>query len=270
MKKIITVLSLSFVFILFIFLFVPANSVNAETGSWYRVEDDGVVFYKQPIDSDSQKLFLLEKSYYVFAATANSDFLYVQLFENYGGFAKINGYVKASAVKLCTEAPVTPYYPTETLTVNQSNALLKGEPSISGTDLAVAFSGQSVCYYGTAWQNPDWYYVKYQTDFGYVQKRQLSTLLIPLHPTPITQPEPEAPEQPTDDGNDPVTETPPPEEEASSSAWEWILILLICIPAVIIVMLLFMPQKKQKSKKFQPPKPKYMTENDIFDDLDLL
>lgn len=262
MKKIITVFC--FVSILFVFLFIPANGVSAETGSWYRVENDGVVFYKQPIDSDSQKLFLLEKSYYMFAASATNDFLYVQLFDNYGGFAKINGYVKASQVKPCIEAPITPYYPTETLTVNQSNALLKGEPSITSTDIAVALSGQSVCYYGTAWQNPDWYYVKYQTDFGYVQKRQLSTLLIALHPTPIVVPEPEQP-----DGNEPAPDTPT-EDPAASSPWEWILILLICIPAVIIVLLLFMPQKKQKVKKFTPPKPKYMTESDVFDDLDLL
>ena len=128
----------------------------------------------------------------------------------------------------------------------------------------MALSGQSVCYYGTAWQNPDWYYVKYQTDFGYVQKRQLSALLIAPHPTPIVTPEPD--KKPSED--DKTTDETPTEQ--TSSPLEWILILLICIPAVVIVLLLFMPQKKQKTKRFQPPKPKYMSENDMFDDLDLL
>lgn len=256
MKKAIGV----FCIISILFLTAPTFA-DAESGGWYRAEKDDVVFYKLPSDTDSQKLFLLEKTYYVFATASSGGFLRVQLFDNANGFAKISGFVRQSDVSPCDETPVLPHYPTETLSVNMSNALLKAQPSLTSSDIAVALNGQSVCFYGKAWSNPDWYYVKYETDFGFVQSRQLSELSISPHPTPIFTPEPE----PLPDEKDETDGIAP-----EGSAVEIILILLICIPAVVIVLLLFMPQKKHGQKKFQPPKPKYMSENDAFDDLDLL
>ena len=256
MKKIFGV----FLIICLLFLTVPRDT-NAITGCWYRIEQEGVVFFKQPIDSDNQKLFLLEKTYYVYALSSTNGFLQAELFDNLNGFVKICGYVKMSDVVKCDSTPVLPYYPTETLTVKQSNAVLKAQPDINGEDIAVALNGQNVCFYGKAWQNNGWYYVKYQNDFGYVQSRQLSTLLIATHPTPIFVPEPE----PTPDQ---VIDESELQDSTQTFPAEVILILLVCIPAIIIVFLLFMPQKRGK----QPyvPKPKYMCESDTFDDLDLL
>ena len=154
-----------------------------------------------------------------------------------------------------------PYYPTETLTVKQSNAVLKAQPNLNGEDIAVALNGQTVCFYGTSCQNKDWYYVKYQNDFGYVQSRQLTTLLIATHPTAIEPPAPPIQDEVVIEEE----KTPQPEKSFPSEA---ILILLVCIPAIVIVLLLFMPQKKVKQTYV--PKPKYMAESDTFDDLDLL
>ena len=140
------------------------------------------------------KLFLLEKTYYFYAISSSNGFLQTELFDNLGGFVKICGYVKMSDVVKCDTTPVLPYYPTETLTVKQSNAILKAQPDLNGDDIAVALNGQNVCFYGRSCQNSDWYYVKYQNDFGYVQSRQLSTLLVAPHPTPIATPEPTPPD----------------------------------------------------------------------------
>lgn len=242
-------------------LALPDNAY-ATSGSWYRIEQDGITFFKQPIDSDNQKLFLLEKTYYIYAISTSNGFLQAELFDNLNGFVKICGYVKASDVVKCDTPPVLPYYPTETLTINQSNAILKAQPNANGEDIAVALGGQTVCFYGRAWQNSDWYYVKYQNDFGYVQSRQLSPLLVAPHPTPIVLPQPD----PVPDQT--ITDTDEPQTTMQAFPAEVILILLVCVPAIVIVLLLFMPQKRNKN--FNVPKPKYMCESDTFDDLDLL
>ena len=256
MKKIFGV----FLIICLLILYLP-HEASAVSGCWYRVEQDNVAFFKQPIDSENQKLFLLEKTYYFYAISSSNGFLQTELFDNLNGFVKICGYVKTSEVVKCDSTPVLPYYPTETLTVKQSNAILKAQPDINGEDIAVALNGQNVCFYGRSCQNQDWYYVKYQNDFGYVQSRQLTTLLVATHPTPLVIPEPPVEEEQ-------IVEEETPEQTSQTFPAEVILILLICIPAIIIVFLLFMPQKKVKQAYV--PKPKYMADSDTFDDLDLL
>ena len=257
MKKIFSVFCLIY---LAIFL-LPCNA-SALSGSWYRVENESVVFFKQPIDSDNNKLFLLEKTYYIYAISATNGFLQAEIFDNLNGFVKICGYVKADQVAKCDDTPVLPYYPPEILTVNQSNAILKAQPDVNGEDICGAFNGQNVCFYGRSWKNSDWYYVKYKNDFGYVQSRQLSPLLVAQHPTPIITPTPE----PTPDQ---IVDQPQPDEETKQNLpVEAILILLVCIPAIVIVLIMFLPQKKAPSRYVQ--KPKYMSESDTFDDLDLL
>lgn len=258
MKKIFGV----FLIICLLFLSLPHNA-SALSGCWYRVERDDVAFFKQPTDSENQKLFLLEKTYYFYAISSVNGFLQAELFDNLNGFVKISGYVKASDVAKCDSQPVLPHYPTETLTVKQSNAVLKAQPDVNGDDIAVALNGQNVCFYGRSCQNSDWYYVKYQNDFGYVQSRQLSALLVATHPTPIVIPEPTPP-----DDEQTIEKTDTPQQPTQSLPAEAFLILLICIPAIVIVLLLFMPQKKVKQTYV--PKPKYMAESDTFDDLDLL
>lgn len=244
------------------FLFCAPRTAFAAVGGWFRVENDGVVFFKQPTDSDSQKLFLLEKSYYVYASAQTNGFLQISLFDNTNGFTRISGYVKADEVTPC-DAPALPYYPTEILTVGSSNAILKSSPDLYAEDVSAVFAGQNVRFFGRAWQNSEWLYVKHDNDFGYVQSRQLSPLLIAPHPTPLTQETPEPPleEQP---------EPPADETQDDFSPLGIVLIVLICIPAVVIVLLLFMPQSRQRGKDHRPPKPKYLSADDAFDDLDLL
>lgn len=256
MKKFFSVFCLIYLAI----LLLPCNA-SALSGNWYRVENESVVFFKQPVDSDNNKLFLLEKTYYIYAISTTNGFLQAEIFDNLNGFVKICGYVKADEVVKCTETPVLPYYPTEILTVNQSNAILKAQPDVNGEDIGVAFYGQNVCFYGRSWKNQSWYYVKYQNDFGYVQSRQLSPLLVAPHPTPVFVPEPgPSPDQ--------IVEDEQPEETKQSFPVEAILILLVCIPAIVIVLIMFLPQKKAPNRYVQ--KPKYMSESDTFDDLDLL
>ena len=257
MKKIFNV----FLCFCLVLLSFPHNA-KAISGCWYRIEQENVAFFKQPIDSENQKLFLLEKTYYIYAISSNNGFLQTELFDNLNGFVKICGYVKQSEVVKCDSTPVLPYYPTETLTVKQSNAILKAQPNLNGEDIAVALNGQNVCFYGKACQNSDWYFVKYQNDFGYVQNRQLTSLLVATHPTPIFVPKQES--------QDDVVVEQTPDEQPTQQTFpaEAILILLVCIPAVVIVLILFMPQKK--IRQTYVPKPKYMSESDTFDDLDLL
>lgn len=256
MKKIFSVLCVIYLAI----LLVPCNA-SAVTGSWYRVESENVVFFKQPVESDGNKLFLLEKTYYIYATSAGNGFLQTEIFDNINGFVKICGYVKADQVVKCNATPVLPYYPTEILTINQSNAILKAQPNANGEDIGVAFYGQSVCFYGKSHNNPDWYFVKYKNDFGYVHNRQLSALLVAPHPTPVFVPEPE-PEP------DKIVDDKPANEKQQTLPVEAILIVLVCIPAIVIVLIMFLPQKKSQGRYIA--KPKYMSESDTFDDLDLL
>lgn len=242
-----------------LFASAPVAAVGGE--GWYRVTEDGVGFYSSPSSSAQSPLFTLEKSYYIYADSYVGGFLDVTLFDNTGGFAKISGYVKASEVVSVSEAPALPVYPTETLTVVSSGTVIKSRPDLDAADVSVAVGGRAVYYYGAS-ADGEWYYVRYDNDFGYIKADRLSALDIPAHPTPLETVN-ETPE-PTPDEN-----APEPSPQDTSSA-EIILIVLICVPAVVIVFLLFMPQKNGKNKKPRPPRPKYMSDNDTFDDLDLL
>lgn len=226
----------------------------AAGGGWYRVMDDGVGFYSQPSDA-SDALFTLEKTYYIYASAETGGYLEVSLFDNTGGFARISGYVKAADVEESL-TPAEPVYPTETLTVT-AGTVLKSGADPSSADIAAVVSGRTAYYYGEA-PSGGWYYVRYDNAFGYISAGCVSAPDIAPHPTPI---DPE-PEPPADD--DQQTAAP-----ADTSTGEIILIVLICVPAVVIVLLLFMPQKNG-GKKPRPPRPKYMSDNDTFDDLDLL
>jgi len=257
MKKLIGI----FCFLSVVFLTTPVRT-NAYEGCWYRITSDDVIFFTHPVDHDGYKLFLLEKTYYLYALSETDGFLQIQLFDNQNGFVKVVGYVQKSQVEKCNQQPDLPHYPTETLNVKQSNAILKAKPNANAQDIAVCLVGQSVNFYGRAWQSDDWYYVKYQNDFGYVHKKQLSTLLIATHPSPL-------PEESTPTISPPQSDLTQPEQETTDNiTGEIILILLVCIPAITIVVLMFVPQKtKQKNRV---PVPKYMSEKDVFDDLDLL
>ena len=89
MKKIFGI----FLIICLLVLYLP-HDANATSGCWYRVEKEGVAFFKQPVDNESQKLFLLEKTYYFYAISSSDGFLQTELFDNMNGFVKICGYVK--------------------------------------------------------------------------------------------------------------------------------------------------------------------------------
>ena len=234
----------------------PIPAAAAAGGGWYRVTDDGVGFYPQPSDA-SDALFTLEKTYYIYASAETGGYLEVSLFDNTGGFARISGYVKAADVEESL-TPAEPVYPTETLTVT-AGTVLKSGADPSSADIAAVVSGRTAYYYGEA-PSGGWYYVRYDNAFGYISAGCVSAPDIAPHPTPIA-PEPE-PEPPAND--DQQTAAP-----ADTSTGEIILIVLICVPAVVIVLLLFMPQKNG-GKKPRPPRPKYMSDNDTFDDLDLL
>ena len=230
-----------FLYLLTLSFFLIPSPTSAAAEEYVRAEKEGIGFYKTPTAVDSEILFYLEKSYYLKITETGNVFYQVSLFDGTDGFSKIYGYVKKSDVSVVYETPAAPIYPEEKLTVTKTTSLYP-LPN-SDESLSTCLQNQQARYYGMLPYNEDvYYYVRFGNEFGYLKSTDVSAPQIPLHPTPLPEPE-----LPPDDDN-----TKPPEKPPAQTAdgTQLALVLLICIPAVVIVVVLFLPNKKRREPRY--------------------
>ena len=220
---------------------LPAQAFADTTVEWVRIEDDEVRLYA---NSDSSKAICkLEKSYYLQVWGEENGMYLVSIMQNEAGFPTITGYVWKIEVKVCDKKPITPYYPTETLTVNSDSAQLRLSPVPSAETVITVTNTQKVSYYGEiSSYGQTWYYVCYCGKFGYIPYNTVTQPVIALHPTPLDT----AVVAPPDNGG---TETTPPTTDTpttSGSTTEIFLIVFVAVLAVGISLALFLPGNLKK------------------------
>ena len=214
-----------------------------EDSGWARIVKDNVYLYAE--EDSSKQLFMLEKSYYVRVLDKNDKMVYVSVMENETNFPRIKGYVKRTDVEFCSEAPLTPYYPTVRLTVTANSVHLKFSASTSAKDVVTALNTQKVSYYGKINNDRNWYYVCFDGEFGYIDVNSVTAPDVPLHPTPLVKPD-----------STPTTTTPtddytPATSDKSTPTSEILLIVFIVLLAVGLTLALFLPGNIKRKNIFE-------------------
>ena len=218
----------------------------AQTSEWARIVTDDVYLYASA--DTKQKLFVLEKSYYV-NIIEETDTMYQVAVMPAGSadFVQVIGWVRQNDVSLSTANPVEPTYPTVKLTVNAESVDLKLSPVPSSATSCAILNLQQVCYYGSIINyGKTWYYVRYAGRFGYVDADAVTAPNISLHPTPLPQTPPNKPTitYPSDTTN--------PAPENNSPASEILLIVFVVVLAVGLTLALFLPGNiKKKNNVFE-------------------
>ena len=210
----------------------------AETVSFARITEDDVYLFAS--ESDDQRLFVLEKSYYLQIQAETDRMYFVYIMQNEEDFPLISGYVYKSQVSDCLSAPVAPLYPTEKIAVLGGSAPLRQSPTPSALPVITAVNTQKLSYYGSIVNyGTTWYYVYYGGKFGYVDAETVSAPQISPHPTPL----PSRPAVTTPSETEPPTTETPTEPTPTS---EILLIVFVVVLAVGVTLALFLPGNLKK------------------------
>lgn len=226
------------------FVCMPACAFAAQETAWVRVTKEGVNLFA---DENADKvLFVLEKSYYLQVLAEYDDMYRVTVMENKIDFPTISGCVKKNQVEKCDEAPIAPYYPTVKVSVSSDSAQIKLSPTPSAETVITVTNTQKMAYYGKIYYYDDeWYYVCFCGKFGYVSAESVSTPVISLHPTPLSQSVVAPPTTPNDEPND-TSNTPETKQPQRNGAAEIVLIVFVVLLAVGICLALFLPGNLKK------------------------
>lgn len=239
MKKITILLA---ILVFFTPLFCPLEA--EATTLWVRVVDDDVCLYAT--DYNSKVICLLEKSYYLSVLQESDKMFFVSVMDNKNGFPQITGYVWKESVEVCEESPVTPYYPTEKVTVCSDSAYLKLSPVPSAETVIVATNTQELAYYGKIVSyNKNWYYVCFGDKFGYVDADSVTKPQIVMHPTPIKKDVPVV-VNPTEPDQSDKTD----EQQTISPGMEITLIVFVVLLAAGLTLAIFLPGNVKKNNVF--------------------
>lgn len=213
----------------------------AETNNWARVLADGVYLYAT--EDAKQKLFELEKSYYVNVIEETDNMYRVAVMpENNQEFVQIIGWVQKKSVSTCS-APVEYCYPTVKLTVIGESVDLKHLPDPTSQASCSIVYPQQMCYYGSITSyGKTWYYVRYAARFGYVEASFVTEPNIALHPTPL----PQSPDSSVPSTTTPSTDTTYEPPTTNSPTSEILLIVFIVVLAVGLTLALFLPGNFRK------------------------
>ncbi|MCH5160059.1 MAG: SH3 domain-containing protein [Clostridiales bacterium] len=225
--------------------FIPCAYALGENSGWARIVKDYVYIYAE--QDCSKQMFTLEKSYYVEILDSDEKILHVSVMQNESNFPQITGYVKRTDVDLCYTVPLTPYYPTERLTVTSDSATLRLSPSTNAAIVITATNTQKVSYYGRVDNDRAWYYVCFGDKFGYVDVNSVSAPNIQLHPTPLPT------KQPTPAVTNPSDTTPEltPSTDTPSPTSEILLIVFVVLLAIGLTLALFLPGNIKKRNVFE-------------------
>lgn len=205
-----------------------------ESSEWVRINGEGVFLYA---NNYSQKvLCILQDTYYLRVIKEEDTMLFVSLMGESSDFPAITGYVWTSQVKKVKSTPVTPYYPTEYITVKTDSAALKLSPVPSAETLVVAANTQKICFYGEIISYGEtWYYVYFAGKFGYVRSSQVTMPQISPHPTPTEETTPAVSPNPTEE------EEKPSDNKTFSPASEIILIAFVILLALGLALAVILP-----------------------------
>ena len=240
LKKIFIAVAVALSVLLSLFI----TRASAETvANWARVVEEDVYLYST--EEDSQRSFVLEKSYYVQILSETDKMYFVSVMQNEADFPQITGYVYKSRVLLCSVPPLSPYYPAVKVTVNNGSAAVRLSPLRSSPALVTALTAQKLSYYGKiVSEGETWYFVQYGGKLGYVQAEDVTAPNVPLHPSPL----PSAPAVSTPSDISPEPELP---AETNSPAAEILLIVFVVALAVGLTLALFLPGNVKKKSVFE-------------------
>ena len=251
MKKLLTFLSI-FVTLFSCFFwygFTTADTENPTQIEWVRITNKDTWLYKNATNNDSDKLFILQYSYYAkVKETTQNGFYYVEVLDNFGDFVKVFGYVLAQQVEVQTQTPLSPTYPTLFATVSTTNPILFCLPDTTSQSVCVVYQGQVLSYFGTyPTRDKTWYLVRMDQTLCYVNADNVNLPAVNLHPTPIVvQTEQPSQKEPTTP-DPPLTDT---QNTTQLSKLQVTLVAIIALSAVVIVVILFLPVKSKKQKDF--------------------
>jgi len=254
MKKLLNFLSIFAIFLTcFLWYGFTSPQQTEEENSqaqWIRITNKDTWLYKNATTNNSDKLFVLQYSYYAkVKKTTQNGFYYVEVLDNFGDFVKVFGYVLMEEVEVQTETPLTPTYPTLLATINTPNTILFCLPDTTSQSVCVVYQGQILPYFGSyVTVDKTWYLVRMDQTLCYVNADNVSLPAVNLHPTPIitqtvTPPveEPPTQQEPTDTDTQSTTQV---------QKFQVTLVAIIALSAVIIVVILFLPAKSKKQKEY--------------------
>lgn len=252
MKKLLTFLSI-FVTLFSCFFWYGFTTTDTDYPTqieWIRITNQDTWLYKNATNNDSDKLFVLQYSYYAkVKETTQNGFYYVEVLDNFGDFVKVFGYVLAQQVEVQSQAPLSPTYPSLFATVSTTNTILFCLPDTTSQSVCVVYQGQILSYFGTyPTRDKTWYLVRMDQTLCYVNADNVNLPAVNLHPTPIV----------TQTVTPPVQEPSTKEEQIDSNTqnnsqlfkWQITLVAIIALSAVVIVVILFLPAKSKKQKDF--------------------
>lgn len=231
-----------------ILLFLPLPAIADDVPPYVRVLTNDVYLYATA--SNTKPMFALEQTYYAEVKGVEGGYYRVEIADNVGMFNKITGYVLISKVEAVYETPLTPFYPSVTVSVTADSSKIYLYPESTSTVLMRATNSQIMAYYGSIVTGGiNWYYVCCGDYMGYVMSSTVSKAAVSPHPTPLpaVNIEPEDPVIPVDNVEDPSADNTD-DVTQSFDGVQLALILLITIPSVVIVFMLFAPSHKGVKK----------------------
>lgn len=212
-------------------------AIAEDAAGWARVVAEDVYLFVT--EDDTQRLFVLEKSYYL-QIRQETERMYLVFIIPGEACPTISGYVLKTQVTLCAVPPLTPYYPAVTVTVQTGSAPLRLSPLPSAASEISALDRQTLHYYGAIESyGSTWYYVYYGGKHGYVNAGDVTAPNVPLHPTPLPSKPTVAPPESTQPEAEPEPQQPAPTSEI-------LLIVFVVLLAVGLTLALFLPGNLKK------------------------
>lgn len=205
-----------------------AETGDAETPAYARVEQDGVYLYRSP--SAEAGLFVLPRSYFVRLTGEAGDYYAVEYLSGTAGRTAVYGYCLRSDVVPVDYQPETPYL-CYAVDVTFRTGEAAGLPAGFFTEYTV-----SAPYYGSfRFGSSTYYYVELNGAFGYVPAAACGALDYPLN---------------TEHTEAPAEEPPPAEEPAAEGGLSALAIALLCVLGTAglgLLYFLFRPQHKKRA-----------------------
>ena len=223
----------------FFFLSQPLRGVCAD-GEYFRVIGNDVGFFASANESDL--LFYLPHSYYVFAIRTQGEFTYCRYQDDTDYYLPVYGYVKTAVLTSTSSIPQNPYPKCKLDVV--STTVVYADRGL-GSSICYAFGGSDLRYYGTVngYYGEVLYYVALGDCCGYVRASAVQPPNFPLHENPL--PSTNQPEILPD--NSPTIH----ESKSDGEGLKIAMIVALGVICLIVVYLLFRPEKATRPTRYQ-------------------
>lgn len=225
--------------VIWCFLFPSAVPVSASEGEYLRVIGEDVGFFASANETDL--LFYLPHSYYVFAIRTQGEYTYCRYQDDADYYLPVYGYVKTALFSSSSTLPQNPY-PKCTVDAVSTTVVYTDRGLTNGA--CYAFGGSDLRYYGkvTGYYGEVLYYVALGDTCGYVRASAVQPPDFPLHEDPL--PSPEEPEIIPDDPQ------PTPDDKSDGEGLKIAMIVALGVICLIVVYLLFRPEKTARPQRY--------------------